>query len=587
MASKVKAIKAKYEALKGKKQVWLEYFQLIGEYVNQRKLEFTEISVAGNFLNRELFDNTAARNNQVMASALVGSLWAGGAQTIKVLPAFGIDDNEENKKYYLFMLNKIINVMDSPKAGLSSAYNEYMTDQTSFGTSGIGVFENEELTTKKNVPIRFTAWNIKTMHIAENRWGVVDTIYNETEPTISEAVDEFGYEALSAKSRRLFDANKGEVEKIKILHAIEPRRDRSPTKFGNKNMPVASIHIELGGADKILKESGHESMPVMVVRFAKLLGEVYGRGSGGNALPDSMEMNCIWEAVTVASEKTLDPPLGILNDGDLTPIVDSSAGGLTVFNVTGRMGNQPPIFPLFTVGELKAVEPLIDKLTESLSNHFFLDRLLDLNNETRMTFGEAQIRNELRAASLGSVFTRQIKEGLVPMIDRVVEILFKKKLLGVMPNSPEAIEAEVSGEKVMVIPEQIAERIVNGLEFFEIKFISPAARAMNAEQVQGLLATMQYQTQAIGVDPDARDVIDVDVTIKRIADLTGAPEEIVRAEPVIEKLRDARNKAIAQQSDLESERLQSEIARNMAQAASMVAKTGGGGGENNESKLGT
>ena len=149
MSAKVKAIKAKHGALKTKKTVWLEYFQLIGEYINQRRLEFTEISVAGNFINRELFDNTAARNNQVMASALVGSLWAGGAQTIKIISAFGIEDNDANKEYYQFMLDTIINVMDSPKAGLSSAYNEYMLDQTSFGTSGIGVFEIEELETKK------------------------------------------------------------------------------------------------------------------------------------------------------------------------------------------------------------------------------------------------------------------------------------------------------------------------------------------------------------------------------------------------------------------------------------------------------
>ena len=584
MSAKVKAIKAKFEALKSKKSVWLEYFQLIGEYINQRRLEFTEISVAGNFLNRELFDSTAGRNNQIMASALVGALWAGGNQTIKIMPAFGIEDNDTNKEYYEFMLNTIINVVDSPKAGFSNAFGEYMIDETSFGTSGIGVFENEELETKRNTPIRYTAWNIKTMHIAENRWGVVDTVYNLTEPTISEVVDEHGVDALSAKSRRLYDSNKGDTEKIKVLHAIEPRRERSPIRFGNKNMPVASIHIEWD-SDKILKESGYPSMPVKVVRFSKLLGEVYGRGSGGLALPDALELNAIWEAVTIASEKTLDPPLGVLNDGDLTPIIDTSAGGLTVFNVTGRFGNQPPVFPLFTVGELKAVEPLIDKLTESLSNHFFLDRLLDLNNDTRMTFGEAQIRNELRAASLGLVYTRQIKEGLIPVLERTVEILFKKGLLGVMPDSQEAEDAIIDGKKVIIIPEEIAQRIVDGLEFFEIKFISPAARAMNAEQVQGLLATLQFTTQASAIDQNARDVIDVDAAVKRIAELTGAPEEVVRTLPSIKKLRDARDVNIAQQAELESERLRSEIARNYAQASSVVAGTGGGGGALNKVPL--
>ncbi len=584
MAAKVKIIKAKYDQLKTKKAVWLDYFQLIGEYIHGRKMEFTNSWVEGQFLNREQFDSTASRDNQIMASALVGALWQGARNTLKIVPSYGIADNDANKKYYEFMLNTIATSMDAPRAGLTTTLDEYMMDETSFGTAGVGVFENEDAVTNRNVPIRFTAWDVKTMCIAENKWGEVDTIYNETEMTLNQAVQEFGLENLSKKSRELHAKGKGDIEKLRVLHVIEPRHNRNPNKFGNKDMPIASINIELGGADKILKESGFESMPIKVVRFSKLLGEVYGRGSGGAALPDAIELNAIWEAVTVALEKILDPPMGVLSDGDLTPVIDTSAGAMTVFNVTGRMGNQPPVFPLHTVGEPKAVEPLIVKLTESLSNHFFLDRLLDLNNDTRMTFGEAQIRNELRAASLGSIFSRQIGEGFVPITERVVEILFKMGRLGVMPDSDEAFSG---GKEVMVIPEEIAEKIKNGLEFYNIKFISPAARAMNAEQVQGLLASLQFSEQAIGLDEDARDVIDVDKAIKKIAELTGAPEEIVRSLPAIEDLRKARNNAAAQSAELEQERVKSEIARNLAQAKAVAEGTGGGGGALNETKLGS
>ena len=588
MAVNVRRITAKHKALKAKKDVWLEYFQLIGEYIHGRKMEFTGTNVEGTFLNRETFDSTATRDNQVMSSALVGALWQGGASTLKFLAPFGVTDNDVNKEFYQFMLDTVVSVMDAPRAGMTTAYAEYMNDQTAFGTSGIGVFENEDPDSRKSIPIRFTAWDIKTMVIAENKWGEVDTIYNEEVMTISQAVDDFGYANLSKKSRDLYDKNKGDLEKIKVLHVIEPRRERNILKFGNKDMPIASIHIELGGAEKILKESGFESMPVKVVRFSKLLGEVYGRGSGGAALPDAIELNAIWEAVTVASEKLLDPPLGVLDDGSLTPIIDTSAGGLTVFNVTGRLGNQPPVFPLFSVGELKAVEPLITKLTESLSNHFFLDRLLDLNNETRMTFGEAQIRNELRAASLGAIFSRQIGEGLVPIVERVVELLFKMGRLGVMPDSPEALAGGfVDGKKVIIIPQEIADRIKNGEDFYDLKFISPAARAMAAEQVQGLLATLQFTTQAVGIDQNAADVIDVDKSIKRIAELTGAPEEVVKTLPAIKDLRDTKNAMAAQRAELEEEQIKSEIARNYAQAKAIVENAGGGGGELNESKLGS
>ncbi len=588
MASKVRGVMLKHKALKALKTPWLEHFQLIGEYINLRKQNFTETNPIGAFLTRDIFDSTASRDSSIMASALIGALWPNGAQSIQFLPARGMKDNEENKKYFKFLTDEVVDLMDSPRAGLTVALGEYMDDQSSIGTSGIGVFKNEDSRTMKNNPILFKAWDVKTMSIAEDQFGFVDTIYNEVEMTIDQAVKEYGDENLSLKSRELFAKGKGAEEKIRVLHAIEPRLDGDPTKFGNKDMPVASIHIELSGGTgsggKILKESGYDSMPVFVTRFRKVLGEVYGRSSGMDALPDAIELNAIWEAVMVAAEKQLDPPLGILNDGDLTPVINTSAGALNVFNVSGRISNQDPVFPLFTVGEFKSAEKLIIKLTESLSNHFFIDRLLDLNNDTRMTLGEAQIRNELRAASLGAVYSRQISELFVPMIDRTVALLFELGRLGVEANSIESETLEFLGITPEIMPTEVAERIAEGKEFFKIKFISPAVRSMQAEQIQGLLATVNFATQATALDPNAADNIDVDATVQKIAELTGAPIEAVHSLEAIEDLRKAKNQFAAEKMKLEKGLAESEIARNMAQAEATITNTGGGGGAQNDKK---
>ncbi len=588
MASKVKAAVAKNKALKTLKQPWLEHFQLIGEYINLRKQNFTETNPVGAFLTRDIFDSTASRDSSIMASALIGALWPNGAQSIQFIPARGMKDNKENKEFFKFMTDEVVSLMDAPRAGLTVALGEYMDDQSSIGTSGIGVFKNEDPRTKKNNPILYRAQDVKTMSIAEDQFGFVDTIYNETEVTVEQAVKEYGEENLSAKSREHFKNGKGFEEKIKILHAIEPRLDGDPTKFGNKDMPVASIHIELssgtGNSGKILKESGFDSMPIFVTRFRKVLGEVYGRSSGMDALPDAIELNAIWEAVMIAAEKQLDPPLGILNDGDLSPVINTSAGALNVFNVSGRISNQDPVFPLFTVGEFKSAEKLIIKLTESLSNHFFIDRLLDLNNDTRMTLGEAQIRNELRAASLGAIYSRQISELFVPMIDRTVALLFELGRLGVIANSIEHENLTALGVEPIVMPNEVAERIAEGKEFFTIKFISPAVRSMQAEQIQGLLATVNFATQAAVLDSNGADVIDVDATIKKIAELTGAPIEIVQSLEEIEALRKTKDAIAEQQMKMEQALAESEVARNMAQAKATIDNVGGGGGAQNDKK---
>ena len=71
---------------------WLEHFQLIGEYINLRKQNFTETNQVGAFLTRDIFDSTASRDSSIMASALIGALWPNGAQSIQFMPARGMKD---------------------------------------------------------------------------------------------------------------------------------------------------------------------------------------------------------------------------------------------------------------------------------------------------------------------------------------------------------------------------------------------------------------------------------------------------------------------------------------------------------------
>ena len=573
MASdKIRAIIGKNKELKRRKNPWLAHFQLIGEYILTRKQSFTVQQEQGAFLTRELFDNTGSKSNDVMASALIGSLWPNGAKSFRVIHARKIPDSPEVKSYFDTVSGEMAAVMDDSRAGLTIALDEYMKDQGSFGTSGIGIFKNP----KGPLPIRYKAWNVKTMSIDENENGFVDTIYNETEKTVRKVVLEYGIENVSKKTRELFENGKID-SKVRVLHAIEPRIDADPLKFGNKDMPIASIHIELG-SEKILRESGFEEMPVPVTRFLKALGEIYGRSSGMAALPDIVEINAIWEATTVAIEKAMDPPLGMLSDGDLGPaVIDTSAGAINVFNVVGRAGKQQPIFPLFTVGEIQNVVALIEKRTQAITEHFFIDRLLDLNNDTRMTLGEAQLRNELRAASLGSIFARQEAEMFTPLITRTFNLLLEGGHLGVIKGSQEEIDLRVKGIEPLLIPESVARAMINGEEVFDIKYISPAKRAMQAEEVQGILASWNFTTGVAKVVPAIMDNLDPDISAQKIARLTGAPEEIVRSTQAIKDLRTLRAAELEKAEQMETLRQASEIARNAGQAQSALVGSDKGG----------
>lgn len=334
-------------------------------------------------------------------------------------------------------------------------------------------------------------------------------------------------------------------------------------------MPIASIHIEICSR-KIIKESGFEEMPVFVGRFIKVLGEKYGRSPAMVAMPDILEANATREAISIATEKQLDPPLAVYDDGSLgAGTIETSAGAINVFSVSGRINNGKPIEPLYTVGELQSSYNHIETLKESINNHFYLDRLLDFNNETRMTFGEAQLRNALRGQSLGTFYARQEMEVITPLIKRTFNILLKRGLFGVLQNSIEELELLKRGIRPIYIPEEIAQRILSGLDVYDLDFISPAKRTMQSEELQGTIETANFAVGVAAAVPEILDNIDTDEMLRRIAKLSGADEDMLKDMQTVQSIRKARAEQQAQIMQLEQARQQSEIGRNVAQINSM------------------
>lgn len=560
-----------FRAAKGRKTPWLDQWQLIGEYVHGRKCNFTRPVQAGDFLAREIFDGTAGKSNDLLASSLIGMMWPNGARSIKIVPPRGLSDSEENAKYYSFVTQVVADAMDDPKAGLATALDEYMKDLGSFGTAGLEITRG----VKDESLLSFRAWSIKELTIIEGPHKKVECIFLELEWTVDQVVSYYGIDNVSPSVARCYK-NDNYGEKVQFIIALEPRKQRDKSKSGNKDMPIQSLHIELA-TEHVMLESGFSEMPIKVGRFTKMIGEEYGRSPAMMALPDILELNAVWESVTIAIEKAMDPPLAILDDGRLGGgVIDTSAGAINVFNITGRAGERQPIFPIFTVQELKSAEAIITKLTESITNHFYIDRLLDLNNENEMTLGEAQIRNRLRGSSLGSVISRQTEETFNPVVEGVFNKLFEMGELGYIPGSVEAKMKELDGEEVIYIPQEVAERMLKGKNIYDIKYISPAARVMEAEEAQGITQTMQLAGELAPAMPDVADVIDFEYGMRRFTEISGAPLRMINSTEKIMQIREAR---AAQQQAMAQMQVVKDGAKSAKDLASAGLIPGAGGGK--------
>lgn len=544
MPANVKKILKRYEEGKKEKYQWLIQYQTIATYFMTRKADFTVNFVPGMFLNRDLYDSTGVKAGNICAGALQGMLWPSESKNFRICKHRSLTDNKVNKDYFDEVSRRMHDDISSVKAGLALSISEYFRDEVFFGTSGLAVFEPTEH--MKDVRFLFQPWDIKRMVIFEGPNGFVNRIYYEREETVEQIVLEFDIKNVSDQTARDYKSGNLDIKKS-ILHAIEPRYERDPDGVSVFDLPVSSIYVELG-ADKLLKESGYDEMTVFVGRLMKNLRETYGRSFAMDALPDALEANALREAAIVAVEKLLDPPLGVIDDGRLgSATIDTSAGAVNVFNVSGRIGNQPPVFPLNTVGDLKTTEARLEQLKQSISDHFLIDRLLDLNNETEMTLGEVMERQKLRAFVLNPYFTRQYAEVFTPLLHRCFNMSLKSGRLGVMQDSEGHFNALMNDDdSVLVIPPEIAAAMLRGQEVYDIEYLTPAARMMQTQLASGILETWKFMNDVAQTQPEIFDNVDEDISVQLVGEYRGAPREIFRDSETIGKIRDARAKQQAE-----------------------------------------
>lgn len=517
----IKAYKTSFDEMKKGRLNWDDLYQTLGEFVSQVKQNFTSSPTPGEFLIGDIYDSTGSFAAYNASSAILGMLWPSTAkQSVEITIPDDMEITTELSDWYSKVTERTVRALDDPGANLSLSLDEYMLDQIIFGTSGVGVERGDES------KLLFRPYGVKEMYIDEGKNGRVNKISLFFEWTVNRLVEEYGIENVSEKSEKLYKSGKGGA-KTKVLVCIQKRMEKKAEK-GVLSMPFESVHIEYDN-NHLLRESGFSELPIKVGRFRKLNYEVMGRSPAMLALPDIREANVLREGIIIATEKNLDMPKGVLSDGIVGGgIVDTSAGSITVFNASQSLGNTPPIFDIGRPPDVSVALARLEDLKNTIAQHFSLDRLIDFNNDTQMTFGEAQIRAQIRNASLSSLFSRQIAEVLTPLLARSINILFEDGEFGVIKGSEQEGELRRLGKNIEYIPDAIAQRIVEGLDIYQISYKTQAAASSRAQEYMSIIDVLGFAIQSMQVDPSIRHRVDLHKGVSEIANIRSLPVGIIR-----------------------------------------------------------
>jgi hypothetical protein len=364
----------------------------------------------------------------------------------------------------------------------------------------------------------FEPLNLGECFIQTNQYGEVDTLYRVFEMYPRQMQQKWGYDKLSDKAQAAIKDNKV-TQKMTVVHAVEPRQNLDPERRDNQSFAYASIYFERESEDRALEEGGYREFPFCVPRFFTAPGEIYGRGPGMMALPEVKELQAMKADISQAGQLRLRPPLLLPHDGFLGPL------NLTPFGENYYRSDGNPAqdrVGSFPVGGDLAYP---DKELEAKRNfirQIFFNQLFESMQDPRATLGQVLLKNQKDMERLGPFYGQLQNELFNPAFDRLNAMMERRFMplwqTGALPPPPAALQGAN----------------------LRIDYISPLAKAMRQAEAQGIINTVDFVGKAMIIDPQAKDVINLDGSIAHFAELSGFPMKLVNDEEKIQATRQQR-----------------------------------------------
>jgi hypothetical protein len=411
-------------------------------------------------------------------------------------------------------LNDCEDVMKSAflRSNFYAVMPQFFRDGGSIGTAAMDI---EEDIGKGR--IFFTPIHFREYCLAEDKNGMVDTMYRRFPVTLRNLVQRFGLDTIK-KVDKEFEKKyeKNPYEETYLIHAVQPRVDFDPSRIDSKAKPFGSYWVLEDKKDKLLSEGGYRRFPSIGWRYRKETDEVYGRSPAWDAYAEIMLSQQEARTNLIAGQKMAEPPM--VGPADLRGQVNSGPKGWTWVE---QMGDQPQ--PLNEGIKLPFMLEMRERTDKAIEKHFNVDFFLMLSqaayNKVFLTATQViQMAGEKAAVLATRTDTLNI-EAFNPIIDRVWDIELEARRL---PPAP-AVLQEFGGGHI------------------EIDYLGPLAQAQKVMfETQGIKASLETGMQIAQIFPESLDVLDGDEMMREIYKANRAPAKVIRSEEKVIEIRQQR-----------------------------------------------
>jgi hypothetical protein len=481
MRLKPEDVLKRHEKALVRKEDWRNLYEECYEFaLPQRNLYdgYYEGKVGGNKKMNRVFDSTAINSTQRFANRMQSGIFPPQRKWCRLEPGSDIpQDRQAEAQLALDAYSE--KMFDTLKqSNFDIAIGEFLLDLC-VGTAVMMVQPGDDKS-----PINFIPIPQYLVAFEEGANGHVDNVYRRVRMK-GEAIQRQWPDAKIPKDL----ADKIEQKPTEDYDLIEA------TIFDQKRGDYCYHVIHKDSKGELLYKRMKRS-PWIVSRYAKVAGEIYGRGPLITALPDIKTLNKAVELVLKNASLAISGVYTAADDGVLNPNTVRIMPG-AIIPVARNGGPQgESLRPLPRAGNFDVSQLVMNDLRQNIKR-ILLDESLPPDNMSARSATEVVERMKELAQNLGSAFGRLINETMIPLVSKILEVM--------------------DDAGVINLPLK-----VNGLEV-KISPVAPLAMAQNMEDVQNIL---QYAQIVQGVGPEGVANIKIDEMCDHIAEKLGVPQKL-------------------------------------------------------------
>ena len=540
----------RYSRYKSERGNFENLWQQLADVLHPVRADFTAQYARGERRTDMIYDGTPMVARRGLATAIDGLIkpktdkWFFGGVADEDL-----NESDEVKRWFSISDERMWSAIYARPARFIQRTGEVDNDLVTFGTGCLFIGENS----RRN-QLLFRSYHLRDTVICENADGIVDTVYICRELTAKQAnqiwVEGGKGGTLGKKTEEALKNEKSRDDKFKFLWCVYPRDSRDPRTSDNRNMPFASVIIDIA-SEHLVMEEGFPEFPFAIPRWDTATGEIYGRSPGMIALPDSNTLQAMGKTLLVAGQKAVDPPLWAVDDA-VIGIPRTFPGGVTIVDSEAARSASGQPFGVLDFGKNIPLGREMQNDVRRMVEAAFFRNVFNLPVEgPQMTATEILERKEEFLRTIGPVFGQLEADYVGTIAERVFGILMRRSaedwavgLPGIFPMPPEILQ----GHEV------------------KFSFKSPVQRARKQIEAMGFGSAVQMIAPLAQFDPGILDNFDGDKIVRDLPDATGIPRDWLRSQEQVAEMRQQKQQQQAQQQALMGMQQAADVAATVRQA---------------------